>query len=69
VVLAVAFGRAADSSAQAYALRRGRQLLRTVSPIAMFEHLAGRAERWLKRDEPRLARRLESMPDSTLLTR
>jgi hypothetical protein len=35
----------------------------------MFEHLAARADRWLKRDEPRLARRLESMPDSTLLTR
>jgi hypothetical protein len=32
----------------------------------MFEHLAARADRWRKRDEPRLARRLESMPDSTL---
>jgi hypothetical protein len=35
----------------------------------MFEHLAARADRWLKRDEPQLPRRLESMPDSTLLTR
>jgi len=37
-------------------------------PYRMFEHLAARADRWQKRDEPRLARRLESMPDSTLLT-
>jgi hypothetical protein len=35
----------------------------------MFEHLAARADRWVKHDEPRLTRRLESMPDSTLLPR
>ncbi len=45
---------------------RALRLQQAGKTYRMFEHLAARADRWRKRDEPRLARRLESMPDATL---
>ncbi len=51
-----------ESAEPAIRALRSQQQAKT---YRMFEHLAARADRWMKLDEPQLARRLESMPDST----